>query len=190
MHVIPPNGFPNVPSFADLDRIAKQIENMPTFTSDDRAFLSDLPSYPSEDGTKVLTATTKSGETSLSYEEVESGMLDYSTEEQATGQKWIDGKEIYRKTFASVGSFTSPISIAHGISNIDTIVNKNGTLYYGSTYHAISIDHAETGNSVAHSIINSDNIVLNYGSDYSGVNAISKYDVTLYYTKTTQEEEE
>lgn len=27
MHVIPPNGFPNVPSFADLDAIAKQIEN-------------------------------------------------------------------------------------------------------------------------------------------------------------------
>ena len=62
MHVIPPNGFPNVPSFADLDAIAKQIENMPTFTSDDKSFLADLPSYPSEDGTKVLTATTTSGE--------------------------------------------------------------------------------------------------------------------------------
>jgi hypothetical protein len=110
----------------------------------------------------------------------------YSTTEQKTGQKWIDGKDIYRKTFAaSGGSYTSPIFIPHGISNIETVVNKNGSLYYGRTYHAISIDHAEPGNSVAYSIINADNIVLSYGSDYSGVNAISKYDVTLYYTKTT-----
>ena len=75
MHVIPPNGFPNVPSFADLDAIAKQIENMPTFTSNDRAFLEELPAFPIEDGIKVLTATTESGETVLSWETVDSGII-------------------------------------------------------------------------------------------------------------------
>lgn len=133
----------------------------------------------------LTTAEQKAYDTYQITDDYSEALLpNYSTTEQKTGQKWIDGKEIYRKTFASVGSFTSPISIAHGISNIDTIVNKNGSLYYGSTYHAISIDHAEPGNSVTYSVINSDNIVLNYGSDYSGVNTISKYDVTLYYTKT------
>ena len=71
VHVIPPNGFPNVPSFAELDEIAKKIENIPTFTSNDKAFLEELPAFPSVDGTKVLTATTTSGNTSLSYEEIE-----------------------------------------------------------------------------------------------------------------------
>lgn len=140
MHVIPPNGFPNVPSFADLDAIAKQIENMPTFTSDDRAFLSDLPSYPSEDGTKVLTATTTSGETSLSYEEVENELpinpsedgtkvltatttsgetvlswgdisnSNYSTIEQKTGKKWIDGRDVY---FCTFDFSSSPVAVVY-----------------------------------------------------------------------------
>lgn len=109
MHVVPPNGFPNVPSFADLDRLAKQIENMPTFTSNDRAFLEELPSFPSEDGTKVLTATTESGETVLSWETPTTGIVNYSTTEQNTGQKWIDGKDIYFRTW----DFGEDISISN-----------------------------------------------------------------------------
>lgn len=52
-----------------LDAVAQQIENLPTFTSNDRAFLEELPAFPSEDGSKVLTATTSDGETTLSYED-------------------------------------------------------------------------------------------------------------------------
>lgn len=58
---------------AQLDEIAQQIEDMPTFTSNNRSFLEELPEFPAENGKKVLTATTESGETSLAYEEVESG---------------------------------------------------------------------------------------------------------------------
>lgn len=54
-----------------LDAIAKQIENLPTFTSNDRAFLEELPAFPIVDGRKVLTATTESGDTSLSYDEIQ-----------------------------------------------------------------------------------------------------------------------
>lgn len=57
---------------ASLDSVAKQIEDMPVYTSDDRAFLDTweeaLPDLPTEDGTKVLTATTASGETTLTWE--------------------------------------------------------------------------------------------------------------------------
>lgn len=58
---------------AQLNEIAQQIEDIPTFTSNDRAFLEELPGFPATDGKKVLTATTESGETSLQYEEMESG---------------------------------------------------------------------------------------------------------------------
>lgn len=71
-NTFPQNPFPsNSELLQKLDEVAKAIDDMPTFTSDDKVFLSDLPSYPSEDGKKVLTATTTSGNTSLSYEEVE-----------------------------------------------------------------------------------------------------------------------
>lgn len=103
-----------------LDAIASAIEGLPTFTSNDRAFLEELPAFPSEDGKKALVATTESGETSLEYEELsdlpadpetdgvrvltasttsgetvlswedKASNADYSTTEQATGRKWLD----------------------------------------------------------------------------------------------------
>ena len=52
---------------------------------------------------------------------------DYSTTEVNTGKKWIDGKDIYRKVVeietlpnATAGNY------AHGISNIDDIVDIKG----------------------------------------------------------------
>lgn len=67
---VPVNGWPQIKDLEKLDAVAQQIADMPTFTSNDRAFLEDLPAYPTEDGAKVLTATTSSGGTSLSYEEI------------------------------------------------------------------------------------------------------------------------
>lgn len=81
-----------------LDAIAATIENLPTFTSNDRAFLEELPAFPTEDGTKVLTATTSSGETSLSYEEVESGENQiYSTTPAKVGS--FEGSDVYRRVY-------------------------------------------------------------------------------------------
>ena len=67
---VPVNGWPQIKDLEKLDAIAQQIENMPTFTSNDKAFLEALPAYPSEDGKKALVATTSSGNTSLNYEEI------------------------------------------------------------------------------------------------------------------------
>ena len=71
-NTFPQNPFPsNSELLQKLDAVAKAIDDMPTFTSNDKAFLNELPTFPSVDGKKVLTATTESGETSLSYEEIE-----------------------------------------------------------------------------------------------------------------------
>lgn len=51
------------------------------------------------------------------YTEGSGGLPDYSTTEQKLGQKWIDGKDIYRKVIANVPDQTT---IA---TNVDTIVN-------------------------------------------------------------------
>lgn len=55
----------------ELDAIAQQVGDLPTFTSDDRAFLEEVPAFPSEDGEKFLKATTADGETELSYSSIE-----------------------------------------------------------------------------------------------------------------------
>lgn len=129
---VPANGWPQIKDLEKLDAIAQAIENMPTFTSTDRDWmdeweqkLPELPADPETDGVKVLTATTTSGETTKSWEKPESGSFDYSTTETNTGQKWIDGKDIYCKVveFETAQTikynewFTSNIDAA-GVANI------------------------------------------------------------------------
>lgn len=53
-----------------------------------------------------------------------SGLPNYSTTEQKTGQKWIDGKDIYRKVF----DFSSAITVSHN-SWTNTNEDTNGTKF-------------------------------------------------------------
>lgn len=60
------------------------------------------------------------------------GNMNYSTTEQKTGQKWIDGKPIYRIAINTHGP--SNVGVLEGIytnenliANIDTIISINGT---------------------------------------------------------------
>ena len=52
----------------ELDVLAQQVGGLPTFTSDDREFLEEVPPFPTEEGEKYLKATTdEQGNTGLSY---------------------------------------------------------------------------------------------------------------------------
>lgn len=207
---VPVNGWPQIKDLEKLNAIASQIENMPTFTSDDKAFLEDLPAYPETDGTKILTATTYSGDTSLSYEDIPEelpadpesdgtrvltattssgatvksweayqGMPNYSTTEQATGQKWIDGKDIYFRVN------NTPISIIandswynSGFTGIDTVIDyvismtRDGE-NIGSAFNNGHVDYVNRNNEV---LIKGSNLTLT--DNYVVVKQI------LYYTKT------
>jgi len=52
--------------------------------------------------------------------------LDYSFEEKFTGQKWVDGKKIYKKTIhmETLPNNKGNILYPHGISNIESIVES------------------------------------------------------------------
>lgn len=102
---VPVNGWPQIKDLERLNELAQKIDGLSTLTSSDRDWLDEwesklpeLPEDPATDGIKVLTATTDDGETVKSWEDPASGVVDYSTTEQATGQKWIDGSDIYQKT--------------------------------------------------------------------------------------------
>lgn len=82
----------------------------------------------------VASADTLGGVKVGSRLSVENGVLsadlqmpDFSTTEHATGSKWIDGKEIYRKVI-DTGALPNATtkSVAHGIIGLDTIVKLYG----------------------------------------------------------------
>ena len=96
---VPLNGWPQL---KQLQELADKVDNMPTYTSDDRDFLdtweSILPISDDVDpGQYTLTATKSELGATYSWEIPETGIIDYSTIEQKTGQKWIDGKDLYTK---------------------------------------------------------------------------------------------
>lgn len=51
--------------------------------------------------------------------------IDYSFEEQFTGEYWIDGKKVYQKTVALTTSIpeSTPYALPHNIENIDTFIS-------------------------------------------------------------------
>lgn len=187
---VPVNGWPQIKDLEKLDAIAKQIEDMPTFTSNDKAFLADLPAYPDTDGTKVLTATTSSGETSLSYEEPASGAVNYSTTEQPTGQKWIDNKDIYEKTVVidksdmSIGSGGAGTYV-HGISNIDTCVSVEDISVIYSDGAMVHPYYASQLYNYCVSDFNRTSIGYIFGSDTFSDTSMLGLRFKLKYTKTT-----
>lgn len=137
---VPANGWPQIKDLEKLDAIAKQIEDMPTFSSSDRDWLDEwedklpeLPDDPETDGVKVLTATTLSGETVKSWEEPESGNVDYSTSEVDTGIRWTDGKTIYRRV-VNIGALpdSSTKTITLGLT-IDTLIRLQGSVKAGNS---------------------------------------------------------
>lgn len=75
------------------------------------------------------------------------GAVDYSTSEQATGQKWIDGKDIYFKvintaiTIAALDTWYST-----GLTGVDTVINYFPKLtrdgeQIGSTFNGGNLDY-------------------------------------------------
>lgn len=107
---------------------------------------------------------------------------DYSTTEQKTWQKWIDGKDIYFITVDfgalpnnNVKTLSCPVSIDKLIDIRGVTVNNKVLpyLYVTSSYSELV--------GIAYS--SNDEIVISTNQDFSGDSAY----VTLYYTKTESE---
>lgn len=107
----------------------------------------------------------------------------YSLSEQATPYKWIDGKTIYKKTidFGTLPN-NSNKSVAHGISNLDMIIDVSFIAKSSSTYIAIP---APSTTSLPNQVvwwITGTNVNCGTGSDNS---SYTKSYVTILYTKTS-----
>ena len=157
---VPVNGWPQIKDLEKLDAIAQQIAGMPTFSSTDRAWLDEweeklpeLPADPTEDGTKVLTATTSDGETVKSWEEQQTGEDQiYSSTPVQIGH--VGNKPLYRVfvTFDTpiVSSDSSYTSTGVNSENIEMIlrgdgINADGTYYGHLVFDPTYNDHQTIG---------------------------------------------
>lgn len=116
------------------------------------------------------------------------GSIDYSTTEQNTGLKWIDGKDIYQ----IVVSDTMPDAVTEGttvmkqvsaVSGIDTIVSMAATIKNSSTnyialpYVTDSTSSAKVQYDTGNGYLKLYNAILNFNS--------APVNVILQYTKTS-----
>lgn len=113
----------------------------------------------------------------------------YSTEEQVVGT-WINGKPIYRKVVpVTLPSGTSNTSTAHGISNMDTLVNYSLTWYDsldGAWYDRFRLWEESYGIAIEMNINGTNiNIHANKTNTIDWTSRTSKAYATLEYTKTT-----
>lgn len=102
-------------------------------------------------------------------------MPNYSTTEQKTGQKWIDGRDIYVKTFN-----------AGALPSSGTVTVQNDIVNFGAVINVVTTGISNDGYSFSN-----DGLVMNYASasslvfrvtfDATGYNGY----VTVYYIKTT-----
>lgn len=110
------------------------------------------------------------------------GVLNYTTAEQDTGITWVDGKHVFQKTIAiAAGPNNSTVNVAHGISNLETVIDYKMMLKSGST-HIFVPDVEATAVIQLHHAFDATNIILVSGtggnwSAYSG-------HCTMYYTKS------
>ena len=112
----------------------------------------------------------------------------YSEEEKVVGQ-WIDGKPIYQKTVytASLNASGTDTVIAHGISNLDHIINAFGYTYggAGTSRRSTLSPYFNNGNWQCSFYINDTNVVIQIGSSFYTAHKDQGAYITLQYTKTT-----
>lgn len=103
----------------------------------------------------------------------------YSIQETKTGETWLDGKPIYKQTITR--SSTGGTTIAHGISNFGTLVKIEGSAYDSTSRKYIALPSAVSGAST----IGIWTVSTTEVTCTSTVNDPFTWNVTLYYTKTT-----
>lgn len=97
----------------------------------------------------------------------------YSTDEQDTGMRWIDGKPIYRRVFTGTLKASTSIQV---LSNIgyDTVIRVEGTQYIPDTGTHRSMNYYNSGTNNARIFAQSDAVTA-YSTSAGNVWGIIEY---------------
>lgn len=110
----------------------------------------------------------------------------YSTDEQWTGEYWINGAKIYCKVIA-IDGFNSDKHINHGISNFDMVLSADVFMKYNDYNCMIPRAHKDNVHDGIAIVVNKTQLILEVGpvNDFS---SMSGYAI-LKYIKTTKKKE-
>ena len=173
-----------------LKDIAKQlttaVQTVPNLVQILRDGLEQATAGSSVEVTQVVSSGTKiasvkvDNETTDLYAPDAVGGIDYGETEQDTGLKWIDGSAIYQKTidFGALPNTTIKRE-AHGISNLNTVINLIGMAKGSTSQLPIMLTNDTTAGQIT-VLVDNTNIEVWAGSDRSSYNAY----ITLQYTKS------
>lgn len=109
------------------------------------------------------------------------GLPDYSTTEKKTGQKWIDGKDVYFKVVQ--GDLNNATVTIPNTLNIEELIDFSGWVYSTEqyTYYRLYIPRYETSTRKINISKTSNGIAITSGNDI--IANYNKYTMILYYTK-------
>lgn len=106
----------------------------------------------------------------------------YSTDEQWTGEYWIDGKKIYCKV-VSVSGFTKDKYVAHNISNLHRILSCDlFVMLNDGTNHMMPRAHKDNDHDGISVQVTKTNLILQVGQS-NGFADVTGYAI-LKYIKT------
>lgn len=107
---------------------------------------------------------------------------DCSTNEVDTGQKWINGKTIFQKTFVMGGlGVATTIKKPHNISNLDMVIRIQGIAKENSIGATINLPHAADQQPYTVTVY-ADNTNVNIQT-YADQSGYTQSYVTLWYVK-------
>lgn len=110
-------------------------------------------------------------------------MPNYSTVEQKTGQKWIDGKDIYFKVYHidHLGNNTD-VTLEAGFGDNKTIIKTEGVISTSTAEGKYQFDanYYSNGNDCTFVCVVQSNLIARSRDNYSGYSS----DFIVYYTKT------
>lgn len=102
--------------------------------------------------------------------------INYSTEEQDTGLKWIDGRTVYQKTYHGYASAGQNYTILQeGFSSDNELIGFDG--WYGE--YNVAFYAGGTFFSYLSAFYNGTSLAITYGSSYRG----KLYTITVRYVK-------
>ena len=106
----------------------------------------------------------------------------YSTDEQDTGKKWINGKTIYQKTLIMGGlGLATTIKKPHNISNLDMVIRIQGIAKENSIGATINLPHAADQQPYTVTVY-ADNTNINIQT-YADQRGYAQSYVTIWYVK-------
>lgn len=123
--------------------------------------------------------TVASGDMHAVTSNAVSRAMSYSTEEHKTGKKWINGKDIYSKTYYNVSNFPH----SAGLTNVDEITKIDAiAIDVNSNFYPLPFVTVISGVTYFTNVYYNKNNNAIYSDSNSNIEGVN---VTLEYTKTT-----